>query len=312
MHRREHVGIIRSSSYHQLAHAECIFHGFCHIVSAKVGDGYLRSTLRTEDFCHLLGYFLGAPMDRSVGDEHPFCFHLVLAPCVVQADVITQVFLQDRAMKRTDAGDVQRSSFLQKCLYLSTILATDVEVVTTRFACPVLFVSQSPELAESVGREEHLVLLVVCHHHFRPMHHRSHEELQGMFAQAQRIAFLHRNGTSVEVRIFEELRHHLDGLGRGNHLHVGVFFQCLGNVSGMVGLHVLHDEVIRCASFEGFFQVCPPVIALAEVNGIHDGHFLIRNQIRIIRNAVRHNVLAFKQIDGGIVHSDVFDSFGNV
>ena len=218
VHRREYICIIGSGCYDELAHTECIFNSFCHIVTAQISDRNLWSALGTKDFRHFFGCFLGASMDRGVCNEYTFCFYFVLAPCVVQTNVITQVFLQDRTVKRTDASDVQSSSFLQECLYLCAIFTANVKVITASFACPVFFVSQCTELAETIGREQYLIGCIVSDHHFRPMHHWSHEELQFPTAQVESVAFLYRNRTTFETSVFEELRHHLDSLSRCNYL----------------------------------------------------------------------------------------------
>ena len=80
----------------------------------------------------------------------------------------------------------------------------------------------------------------------------------------------------------------------------------------MIRFHVLHDEVIRCATFQAFFQVGKPFFALAFVGCIHDGNLFVHHEVRVIRNAIWHNVLTFEQIDGNIVYTNVFNLFGNV
>ena len=77
----------------------------------------------------------------------------------------------------------------------------------------------------------------------------------------------------------------------------------------MVRFHVLHHEIGGSAAFEGFFQVGKPFLAFAEVNGIHDGNLLVHNQVRVVRDAVRDDVLAFEQVDVGVIYTDVFDFF---
>ena len=309
MHWREYICVIRCCCHYKFAHTECIFYGFCHIVTTQIGDRNLRSTLFAKDFGQLLCYLLGTTMDRSVGNENAFCFYFVLAPSVIQTNVISQVFLQDRAMKRTNASNVESGCFLQKCLNLSAILTTNIEVIATSLASPVFFVRQCTELAESVGGKEYLVGLVVCNHYFWPVYHWSHEELQGMSTQIQNLSFLYGNGLVFEAGVFKELRHHLDSLGRCYNLNCWILGQKIGDISGMVRFHVLHHEIVRRTSFECLFQVGEPFFSLAEVYGVHDSNFLIHNKIRIIGDAIRDDVLAFKEIDSSIVYTNIFNCF---
>ena len=47
----------------------------------------------------------------------------------------------------------------------------------------------------------------------------------------------------------------------------------------MVGLKVLHDEVVGRTSFESLCDVAPPLRMSAVVYGVHDGHLLIHNEV---------------------------------
>ena len=94
-------------------------------------------------------------------------------------------------MQRTDGLDVERGGFLQQRLHLCAVLSADVEVVAACLASPVLVGGERAELAECVGREQHLVLCVVCHDDFWPVHHRRAEELECVRSERQFVAFLH-------------------------------------------------------------------------------------------------------------------------
>jgi hypothetical protein len=64
----------------------------------------------------------------------------------------------------------------------------------------------------------------------------------------------------------------------------------------MVGLHVLHDEIVRGASSKRLIEICPPLITLALVDGVHYSYFLILNEIGIIGYAVRYYILTFEKV----------------
>ena len=124
-------------------------------------------------------------MNAGVSNQDSFTFWFVLAPSIIELNSCSQLFaLEHGTMQRTDGLNVEGSSFLQDTLYLRTILATDIEIVATCLACPIVsLVGQCTKFAESIGREEHFIQGVVAHDNFRPVYHRSPDKLQLMTAQ---------------------------------------------------------------------------------------------------------------------------------
>ena len=123
-------------------------------------------------------------MNAGVSNEYTLTLGLVLAPSIIKLNGCSQWFtLEHRTMQRTDSLNVEGGSLLQDALYLRAILTTDIEIVATSLASPVVsFVNQCSEFAESIGREEHLVQTIVTHNDLWPMHHRSRDKLQFMLA----------------------------------------------------------------------------------------------------------------------------------
>ena len=120
-------------------------------------------------------------MQRAVGNEYALILRLILAPCVIKTDVVAQVLREHRTMKRTNLLDVQGGYLLEEVLHHRTILAYDVEVVAASLASPVVsLVHQRAKLTKAVSAEQHLIGSVVTHDDLWPVHHRSHEELQGV------------------------------------------------------------------------------------------------------------------------------------
>ena len=73
----------------------------------------------------------------------------------------------------------------------------------------------------------------------------------------------------------EELLHHHKSLLGGDHLGLGVGSQEIVNTGGVVRLHVLHDQIIGLAAFQGCFQIGQPLAAEVPVHGVHDGDLFV-------------------------------------
>ena len=218
-------------------------------------------------------------MNRGVGNQHALGLNLVLAPRVVEADIVAEILLQNRAVQRADALNLQRSELLQQCLHRASILSADIEIVTACLASPILLVAQRSELTKAVGREYNLILLIVCHHHLGPMHHRRHKELQGVLSERERITLLHCDCILREILTLEELRQHLNSARRSYNLYVGILLHNLGNAARVVGLHMLHNEIVGRAAIECRAEVCEPLVHLTIVGRIHYGNLLVLNKI---------------------------------
>ena len=68
-----------------------------------------------------------------------------------------------------------------------------------------------------------MVSQIIGHNNFRPMNHRCFNELQGMFAQAQLIAFLNRQ-VIIRIGVTIELFKKFKRLGLADNFDVRIFF----------------------------------------------------------------------------------------
>ena len=309
LHEGEDISVVSSGSQHQLAIAERIFHSFCHIVPGKVGNGDLLAFC-----CQLLSQqfygLLGVAVNRGVSDHNAFTLHPVGRPDIVQIDVVAQIFGQHRAVQGSDDGNVQTGGLLQQCLYLGAILTNDADVVAAGFAGPVFFHIQRTKLAEAVGGEQDLVVGIIGYNNFGPVDHGCGDEGQHMLAQVQGVALADYDA-AVSVIGAEELLHHGESLGGSHNGSLGVSVQEDIDICGVVRLHVLHNQVIGLTAFQRVFQILQPLLTEILIYGVHNGDLVVNNCVRIISHAVGYHILALEQVHLVIVHTDVFDIFGN-
>ena len=77
----------------------------------------------------------------------------------------------------------------------------------------------------------------------------------------------------------------------------------------MVRLQMMHHQVIRRPVAQGFREILLPRLCASGIDGIHYGHFLVLNQIRIIGHSLRYFILAFEQVQIQIVRPDISHRF---
>ena len=245
-HERENVCVISRSGKYQLVVAECIFHSFSHIRTCKVMQFYFRAAFCTEFICQCIDGFLRIAIYGSISDHNSFGFCFVGRPCVVKSKVISQIFFQNRSVQRANRLNIQPCRFLQKVLYLSAVFSYDSDIITTSFACPVLFYIQSAEFTETVCGEQHFVTGIICHHNFRPVNHRRSNKCQGMLSEFQRISFFDHDLSICEIGS-EKLFHHCKSFHTGYDLRFFVNIHEIRNICGMIRFHMLNNQIIRLA-----------------------------------------------------------------
>ena len=214
-------------------------------------------------------------------------------------------------MEGADDGDVQTGGLFQQGLYLRAVLAHDADVVPAGFTGPVFLHIQRAKLAEAIGGEQHLVGCIVGHDDLGPVDHGGGDEGQGMLAEAQSVALAHDN-PAVCVVIAEELLHHGEGLGGGHHDGVGIDLQEVGNVGGVIRLHVLNDQIVGLPAGKGVLDVVQPLVGEVPVNGVHNGNLLVQNDVGVVGHAVGHHILALKQVNLVVVDAHIADIVGNL
>ena len=80
----------------------------------------------------------------------------------------------------------------------------------------------------------------------------------------------------------------------------------------MIGLHVLHDQIIRLSAVQDFLQITEPLIGKFHVHSVHDSDLLVHDDIGIVCHAERDNILTFKQVDLMIIDADILDRICNL
>ena len=134
---------------------------------------------------------------------------------------------------------------------------------------------------------------VIAHDDFRPVNHRSFDELQGMFAESQLIAFLDSHIT-VRHGCAEKLFKQFERLGLADNFGIRIFFQQCYCRAGMIRFHVLQDKIIKFAAMKQIFNIFQEFITAAFVHGIDDAGLFVINEIGVVRNSFRNRENPFK------------------
>ena len=306
LHEGEDVGIVGGGGQHQLSVTESVLNGLGHVAPCEVmhddlGAALVRQLLRQQLRCRLR-----VAVDGGVSDHNAVALHPVGRPDVVQIQIIPKILRQHGAVEGADDGNIQPRRLFQQRLHLRAVLAHDADVVPAGFVCPVFFHVQSTELAEAVSGEENLVIGIIGHDDLRPVNHGRTHKGQGVLAQAQSIALAHHHAP-IGVVVAEEVLHHHERLGGGNHGRLGVDLQEIGDVGGVVRLHVLHHQVVRLAAAQGVLNVVQPLMGKAPVYGVHNSDLFVHDGVGIVAHAARDNVLSLEQVDRMVVDADVPD-----
>ena len=179
-HEGEYLSIIGSCSEYDLSVAESVLNAFCHIFSCKVIDSYLRTALHSEFFCKKFSGFFSVAVYWGICDHNAFGLNSVAWPCIIQSEIITEIFLQYRTVKGTDSLNIESRSLFQQVLNLNAVFSHNAEIVSSCFTRPVFFYVKSAEFSEAVSREEYLILAVVGYDYLRPVHHGRGDKCESM------------------------------------------------------------------------------------------------------------------------------------
>ena len=293
LHEREHIACICRRYEHKRAIAERIFDSLGHIVARQVAHTHLGATRRLELGRQQLGCLLRVPVNRAIRHGDAFAFDAIGRPCLVQTQVVAEVFRQHRTMQRADRLNIQRSSLLEHVRYLLAEFAHNAEVIAPRLARPVLLNIKGAEFTECVCAEQNFVRSVVRHDDFRPMHHGRPDELQHMAAKIQRVTFLDHH-PAILVRRAVEVLHHIECLSRSDNLSCRVCVHETCDVCGMIGFHMLDDQKIGRAAVKHRSHIGHPFLTECRIDRIHDRDALAADDVGVVSHAIRHDVLPFE------------------
>ena len=158
-----------------------------------------------------------------------------------------QILAQHGAVQRADCGDIQRRRLFEQRLHLRAVFAHDADIVAPGLIIPGLIHIQRAKLAEGVGGVENLIYRIIGNNYLGPVHHGRSDKGQRMLAQGQDIALAY-DDAALGVILAVELAHHSKRLGAGYHARGGIARHKDVDVGRVIGLHVLHYQIIGCAA----------------------------------------------------------------
>lgn len=130
--------------------------------------------------------------------------------------------------------------------------------------------------------------------------------------KVEAIALLHSNSATLELNIKEELGQHLYRLIGCHNAHLGITHQGATDGTCMVGLKVLHNEVVGFATGQSLIKVIKPLVTLTTIYRVHHRDTLIDNEVRVIRNTIGNNILALEEVDIQIIDTNVYNTISYI
>ena len=273
--------------------------GLGHVVDLDVVDAGLGE-LRGENVRRVLR----ATVDGTVEDNDGLVLGRVARPLVVLVDDPAQVLTPDGAVRGAQHGDVERGGLGQHVLDLRAVLAHDVAVVTASLVKPLLLevdlvgvhvAVEGAEAAEGVGAEEDAGGGVEGHHDLGPVHHGGLNEGEGVRAHREGVALSCGDDAVGDVDALEELADHGLGERRGHQGALGIAREDLRHAGGMVGLHVVDDEVVEGATVEHSLDVLEVLADDGAVDRVDEDGLLVKQQVGVVGHAVVERVDVLEQ-----------------
>ena len=259
-----------------------------------------------------VGRVLGMAVDGGIGDQHALLLRGIARPELVFFDEPVEVLPPDKAVQRADQGDIERGGLFQRRLDLRAVLADDIGIVAARLvqmlAEEIGLVSKEAaveraEGTESVGREEDLIGAVVAHHDLGPVHHRRHDEAELVAAGLQAVPFLDQNNALRQIE-GEKLRQHGLDFRVADDLRLGIAGHQQLERGGVVGLHVVDDQIVERTSAQRIGDVFQKYAVHGLVHRVKQHGFLIQQQIGVVGHALGHAVHALKAGKPAVVGAD--------
>ena len=164
------------------------------------------------------------------------------------------------------------------------------------------------EFSESIGREEGFITIVISHDDFGPVHHRRGDEVQGATTEVEGATIGDGDRTIGEIETFVELSNESQTFGTSHNFQIGIFVDCVGNSTSVVGLYVLHHEIVGSASFKRYLKIHLPLLSTTCINSVHDANFFIKNHITVVAHAFGRAILALEKVEIAIISTNVLDS----
>ena len=217
-------------------------------------------------------------------------------------------------MKRANDLDVQIGGLLEHGLHELAELSHDAKVVAARFASPALGILDvvGAKLAKTVGTKEHLVGGLVGEQHLGPVHVGGADKRQAVAAQVEHVAIFDDHLALGEVGA-KVVDHHAESAHACHNLRLGIALHKGGNTGGVIGLHVMDNQIVGRTAIEHGLEVAEPLVDKASVDRIGDSDFIAQDNVAVICHTVLgHVVLALEQVNVVIVDANVADILGDL
>ena len=144
------------------------------------------------------------------------------------------------------------------------------------------------------------------------MHHGGHDKAQAVLAQLQGVALLDQQGGVDGGGVTgEESLQHGHGLGVADDLHAGPAQQHGLDHGGMVGFHMVDDQVIQTAAVQRSSHVLQELGAHRNVGGVHQRGFLVQNDVGVVGNTAGNGEQVLELGQATVAGAHVNDIRGN-
>ena len=218
----------------------------------------------------------------DIGDDHQLLFRLGRhgAPLTVQRDDLVDVTVMHGAVTGADHIDLQVLDAIQRLVHERVPEgADDVVKIILRGAEIALRVRHRAAqdalvavvAAERVAGEEYAVLLHIGVHGVRPVELRQDHKAQRLAAQRQRVAVLHR--AAVEI-VVDDLLQKAQRRGGAYHHRPGIQLQHLLDGAGVIGLRVVHDDIVNAVNGSDRPDILHIAIPVFQLVGLKERGFL--------------------------------------
>ena len=144
------------------------------------------------------------------------------------------------------------------------------------------------------------------------MHVGGADKGQAVAAQVEHVA-LFDDHLALGVIGAKVVDHHAEGAHAGHDLSLGIALHKGSDASGVIGLHMVNDQIIRRATVEHGLDVAEPLVNKTTVDRIGDSNLLAQDNVAVVCHAVLgHVVLALEQVNVVIVDANVADILGDL
>ena len=123
-----------------------------------------------------------------------------------------------------------------------------------------------------------------------------------MFAKVERLLVGNHKAVRCDV-VAVKVFHHGKSFRIANHRCLRINLQKLFDACRVIRFHMLHDKVIGFTFADSRRNVCQPLVCEMPIHSVHHSDFVAGNDVTVVRHAVWHAVLSFKQIYFVVVYT---------